>query len=46
VNHFGLDRRSPDDTASIQRNWMLFEVFLRFERKAMARGDSKEIAVT
>jgi hypothetical protein len=37
---------SSDDTASIYRDRMLFDVFLIFGRKAIACRDTEEIAVT
>jgi hypothetical protein len=39
-------RRSSNDTASIHRDRMLFDVFLIFGRKAMPCGDTVEFAVT
>src|SRR5262249_1414392 len=45
VDHSALERRSPRDTAAIQRSWMLLEVFLSVGRETIPRGHSVEFAV-
>jgi hypothetical protein len=46
MNQSAFKRRSSNDTASIHRNRMLFDVFLIFGRKAITCGDTEEFAVT
>ena len=45
MNNSTFERRSADNSTSIYRYWMVFRVFLKFRRKSVARGSTKEIAV-
>jgi hypothetical protein len=41
-----IEGRAANNTASIYRNWVLFEIFLMFKRETIARGNTVELAIT
>jgi hypothetical protein len=46
VNDLPLERGSASDTASICLTRVLSEIVLEFRRKAIARGNTIELAIT